>query len=90
MRGRGGGGGGGGGGREGEGVVCFYRPAVLRKSLYQSAVSLDTVLRFIKFFSAFLRFSQPFHSRLTIREFTQRRFSATQVNWKWTFFTLET
>ena len=57
----------------GVGVVSFYSPAVLLKSLYQSAVSFDTVLRFIKFFSAFLRFSQPFHSRLTIREFKVAR-----------------
>ena len=53
---------------EGGGVVSFYSPAVLRKSSCQSAVSFDTLLRFIKFFSAFLRFSQPLHSRLTIRE----------------------
>ena len=81
-----------------EGVVRFYRPAVLRISLYQPAVSFDAVLRFITFFSEFsLWFLQLFHSRLTIREercgynreFKQRHFSATQVNWKWTFFTLE-
>ena len=80
-----------------EGVVRFYRPAVLRKSLYQPAVSFDAVLRFITFFSEFLWFLQLFHSILTIgeerygynREFKRRRFSATQVTWKWTFFTLE-
>ena len=45
------------------GVVRFYRPAVLRKSLYQPAVSFDAVLRFTSFFSEFLWFLQLFHSR---------------------------
>ena len=74
----------------------FLQPCSFAKIFISTNCEFRCAVALYHVFQCILRFSQLFHSRLTIRderygynrEFKQRRFLSTQVNRRWTFFAL--